>query len=302
MKSLPAKLFFAALFLAAGAGAVLFFQKNSPPPAAAAAAPMKMERKILFYQSPMHPWVKSDKPGKCTVCGMDLVPVYESSESNEGTNTAFGLKLNHDSVTVLNVRTAEVKRRPIRHTLRAAGRIVATSWTAEWFDFTAYERDFTCLKAGQIIEVSIPSLPGKTFEAKINLRSTRSAADTDFDAATGSTTIRAEFSNGAVEMPGFGGKKLFSGLYAEGKVLVETPEVLAVPRSAILSPGASPLVYVDGVNGSYEPRKITLGLVGDEYAEVLAGLQAGEKVVTNGNLLIDAEAQISQSANGNPTP
>ena len=260
---------------------------------------MKMERKVLFYQSPMHPWVKSDKPGKCTVCGMDLVPVYESAD---GTNSAFGLKLNPDSVTVLNVQTAEVERRPIRHTLRVAGRIVATSWTAEWFEFTAYERDFTCLKAGQIIEVTIPSLPGKTFEAKINLRSTRAAADTDFDAATGSTTIRAEFANGAVEMPGFGGKKLFSGLYAEGRVLVETPEVLAVPRSAILSPSTSPLVYVDDANGHYERRKITLGLTGDEYAEVLAGLRAGEKVVTHGNLLIDAEAQISQIANGNSTP
>jgi Heavy metal binding domain len=300
MKSLPAKLFFAALFLAAGAGAVLLFQKNSPPPAAsAAAAPMKMERKVLFYQSPMHPWVKSDKPGKCTVCGMDLVPVYESAD---GTNSAFGLKLNPDSVTVLNVQTAEVERRPIRHTLRVAGRVVASSWSAEWFEFTAYERDFTCLKADQIIEVSIPSLPGKTFQAKINLRSTRAAADTDFDATTGSTTIRAEFDGGAVEMPGFGGKKLFSGLYAEGRVLVETPEVLAVPRSAILSPGAQPLVYVDGANGHYEPRKITLGLTGDGYAEVLAGLQAGEKVVTHGNLLIDAEAQISQIANGNSAP
>jgi Cu(I)/Ag(I) efflux system membrane fusion protein len=34
-------------------------------------------RKALYYQSSMHPWVKADKPGKCTVCGMDLVPVYE---------------------------------------------------------------------------------------------------------------------------------------------------------------------------------------------------------------------------------
>ena len=34
-------------------------------------------KKVRFYQSPMHPWVKSDKPGQCTVCGMDLVPIYE---------------------------------------------------------------------------------------------------------------------------------------------------------------------------------------------------------------------------------
>jgi len=300
MKSLPAKLM-TLLLLAAAVGAVWYF-KFKPQPLAvppSAMAPVKAERKILFYKSPMHPWIKSDQPGKCTICGMDLVPVYES---NDGTNTMFGLKLNADSVTVLNVQAVPVAIRPLVHTLRVAGRVVASSWTVEWFEFAAYERDFTCLKAGQTVMVSIPSLSGKTFEAKINLHSTRAAADTDFDAATGSTTLRAEFSKGAVEMPGYGGKKLFSGLYAEGNVLVETPEVLTVPRSAILSPGAQPMVYVDGANGVYEPRKIKLGLVGDEYAEVLDGLKEGEKVVTNGNLLIDAEAQISQIANGNPAP
>src|SRR6185436_8012669 len=35
------------------------------------------ERKVLYYQSAMHPWVKSDKPGRCTICGMELTPVYE---------------------------------------------------------------------------------------------------------------------------------------------------------------------------------------------------------------------------------
>ena len=38
-------------------------------------------RRILLYQSPMHPWVKSDKPGQCTVCGMDLVPIYEGGRN-----------------------------------------------------------------------------------------------------------------------------------------------------------------------------------------------------------------------------
>ena len=35
------------------------------------------ERKVKLYQSPMHPWITSDKPGNCTICGMALVPVYE---------------------------------------------------------------------------------------------------------------------------------------------------------------------------------------------------------------------------------
>ena len=33
----------------------------------------------------MHPSVKADKPGDCPICGMHLVPVYET---NSGTNTS----------------------------------------------------------------------------------------------------------------------------------------------------------------------------------------------------------------------
>jgi membrane fusion protein, copper/silver efflux system len=34
------------------------------------------KRKVLYYQCSMHPEVKSDKPGKCPICGMDLNPIY----------------------------------------------------------------------------------------------------------------------------------------------------------------------------------------------------------------------------------
>src|SRR3974390_2649889 len=32
--------------------------------------------KILYYEDPMHPWYRSDKPGIAPDCGMKLVPVY----------------------------------------------------------------------------------------------------------------------------------------------------------------------------------------------------------------------------------
>jgi membrane fusion protein, copper/silver efflux system len=36
---------------------------------------------IAFYTCPMHPSIKSDKPGSCSICGMTLVPVYTNSPS-----------------------------------------------------------------------------------------------------------------------------------------------------------------------------------------------------------------------------
>ena len=37
-------------------------------------------RRILYYQDPMHPAYRSDKPGIAPDCGMKLVPVYEGGD------------------------------------------------------------------------------------------------------------------------------------------------------------------------------------------------------------------------------
>ena len=280
---------FLALIAALAGGAFWLVQHHSPAPPATSPE----GRKILYYQSPMHPWIKSDKPGKCPICGMNLVPVYESVE---GTNTGYGLKLNADSVNVANVQTAQVERRPIVRTLRVAGNISVNSWTQSWFEFDAYERDIPWLKIGQTIEVRVPGIPGKIFMAEIKLHGVRPYADQKFDSSSDSTKVRAEISNGPVALGDFGPGKLFSQLNAEGGVRAETLNVLAVPRSAVLSPGAQPFVYVSEGNGYYGQRKVKLGRVGDEYSEVLDGLTEGERVVTSGGLLIDAEAQISRSS------
>ena len=37
--------------------------------------------RIAYYQDSMHPWVKANKPGKCTICQMELTPVTEGAPS-----------------------------------------------------------------------------------------------------------------------------------------------------------------------------------------------------------------------------
>jgi multidrug efflux pump subunit AcrA (membrane-fusion protein) len=277
------------LLIAAGAGAFWYFNAHPAMPSGLTTA--KSERKILYYQSAMHPWIKSDKPGKCPICGMNLVPVYEG-DARAATDTNM-VVLNADSVTAVNVQTEVVARRPVVRTLHVIGSIQKNSATAAWFVFDVYERDLPWLQINQKMDVTLPSVPERTYSAQIKLHSTQPFADRDLDAMSDSTKIRAEIADAPVEVPGFEGRAYFNGLHAESHIRAATPEVLAVPRSAVLSRGSGPLVYVDNGGGGYAAHTVKLGRIGDEYAEVLSGLAAGDKVVTNGGLLIDAEAQLT---------
>ena len=269
-------------------GSALWFVPHRP---VAANATASTGRKILYYQSAMHPWIKSDKPGKCPICGMDLVPIY----ANEGgTNSiAGGITLNASSVTAIHVQTGAVERRTLRHTMRVAGTISVNSWATAWFTFDAYQRDLPWFKVGQTVEVTVPSVPGKIFTAQIKRYGTQPYADAQLDEATDSAKVRAEISNPPVDVGGFGSHKLFYNFYAEGRVLADAPDVLAIPRSAVIWPSGQPVVYVDDSGGHYELRAVKLGRTGNEFWEVLDGLHEGEKVVTTGNLLIDSEAQLA---------
>ena len=53
-----------------------------------AADPTSAGHKILYYTCPMHPSVKSGKSGDCPICGMSLVPVYDT-RSATGTNATL---------------------------------------------------------------------------------------------------------------------------------------------------------------------------------------------------------------------
>src|SRR4051812_49151971 len=78
-------------------------------------------RKIAYYQSPMHPWVRSPQPGKCTVCGMDLVPVYRDS-ATPAQLAPDAILLSPESIRVTGLETSPIERAPLRRTLRIAGR------------------------------------------------------------------------------------------------------------------------------------------------------------------------------------
>lgn len=360
------------------------------------------ERKILYYQSAMHPWIKSDKPGRCTICGMELTAVYEGEAGFDAAGGGDVVPLSQSSIRALNVATAQVTKQPLERSLTVAGviddnarrhrvlsayvpgrvtklyvnyvgaevkegeplaefyspvllqaereyralggelrtatglRLLQMGLTQQqierlpkkptdsltsqilapiggtvvsqsvyegqyvqegermfeiadfatmWFQFSAYEQDLPWLRPGQRVDVTTPAIPGRIFTGKISF------IDPNFDVATRSTKVRVELDNPLVE-----GRRLLSHrLYADGLVHLDAPEVMSVPRSAVIQTGREAVAYVDAGGGAYQRRELQLGRRGDARIEVLSGLTPGEKVVTNGNLLIDGQAEMNRA-------
>ncbi|RYD81362.1 MAG: efflux RND transporter periplasmic adaptor subunit, partial [Verrucomicrobiaceae bacterium] len=410
------KVVFLCLIMAAGAGG--WFLGRSSHSAArengSSAVP-----KVLLYQSPMHPWIKSDRPGNCTICGMKLVAVHEGEQGFKGESNAV-VRLSSSIVNVLNVETVPVTRQPLHRTLRVSGtiddddtrhrrlsayvdgrverlgvryigaevkegellatiyspallaardefillarqpgsptresllraareRLVRLGLSQEqitklpnqesppnhleilapmsgtvvsrnvyegqyvkegdvlfeiadfskmWFVFNAYERDLSWIAPGQMVEITSPAVPGESYTAAIDF------IDPNLDPVTRSAKGRVILENPLVGEGSAARRQLLHKVYGDGVIHVKTAPVLAVPRSAVLAPGVDAIAYVAEGEGGYSPRKLKLGRAGDNVWEVFAGLQEGEKVVTNGNLLIDAQAQLDHgSGTGGP--
>lgn len=67
----------------------------------------------------MHPWIRSEEPGRCTICGMELTPVYEGESGIELSGDRVTLGSN--SLHVVDVQTSPAVRQALRRTIRGAG-------------------------------------------------------------------------------------------------------------------------------------------------------------------------------------
>ncbi len=77
---------------------------------------------------------------------------------------------------------------------------------------------------------------------------------------------------------------------------VEFEQVLAVPFSAVIDTGFRKVVFLDKGHGTFDAVEVTLGPRAGEHVQLLKGLAAGDRVVTAGAFLLDAEARLNPAA------
>ena len=147
-----------------------------------------------------------------------------------------------------------------------------------WVYAFVYEFELPLIKTGQKLLVEIPSLSGKVFEGAIQ------SIDPVLDPATRSARVRAVL----VDTDHF----LKPEMYVNVSVQVPVGEVLSVPHEAVFDTGLQKIAFVEMAQGLFEPRQVIVGALADGYYELKEGIAEGEKVVTNGNFLIDSESRL----------
>ena len=78
-----------------------------------------------YYTCPMHPSVRSDKPGACPVCGMALVKKSVQAETSADTAGLRGVSLSPTQRIVANVSTVAAVRRSVSREINAVGIVAA---------------------------------------------------------------------------------------------------------------------------------------------------------------------------------
>mgnify|MGYP000718748996 FL=1 len=154
-------------------------------------------------------------------------------------------------------------------------------------DFKLPETYLGRLSKGQSLEVTTDALSGERFQAVLD------AVDPMVDQAGRSISARARLNNA--------GGKLRPGMFVRARLLFgERQGVLMLPEQAVV-PGGQPMVF-KVVEGKAMTTQVKLGVRRAAQVEVLAGLAAGDVVVTAGQLKLRDGAPVKTIGEGAPTP
>ncbi|MDD5210183.1 MAG: efflux RND transporter periplasmic adaptor subunit [Elusimicrobiales bacterium] len=153
-----------------------------------------------------------------------------------------------------------------------------------WIYAQIYEYESASVKPGQRAAITSRAYPGREFTGVVR------SVDPIFSEETRTLRARIETDNP--------GGELRSEMYVEAVIKAELGTMLAVPVSAVLNTGENEIAFVMKDEGTFEPREVRTGRRNDDYAEIVSGLRAGEKVVTSANFMIDSESRM-KAALGN---
>lgn len=141
-----------------------------------------------------------------------------------------------------------------------------------WLQLELPEAALPYVKPGLEFRLRTPTLGDETIAGRIEW-----VADS-LDPTTRTTRARASVDNAA--------RRLKAEMFAAAEVDVVRDAALAVPAGAVILLGSRQYVFVDEGGGRYQRRQVAAEEAGFARMRVRDGLKPGEKVVTDGALLL----------------
>jgi len=144
-------------------------------------------------------------------------------------------------------------------------------------DLRLPERVIGRLRRGQLLEISVEALPGRTFKASID------ALDATVDANGRSILVRGRIPNTD--------EILRAGMFARAQVVLsERNDAVLAPEESIVPQGPDLFVW-RVTEGKASKIKVKAGVRRDAQVEILEGLAGGESIVIAGQLKLNRDGQ-----------
>jgi len=154
-----------------------------------------------------------------------------------------------------------------------------------WIKADVYEEQLPQIHPGQLVAITAESLPNQTLHGHVDF------IEPSANAQTRTVPVHVHVANPSMRLlPGMFVNATFVSRAAQPSVVV--------PRSAVLDTGTRKIVYVARPNGVFEAREVAVGAPSNDLFPVTNGVQPGDRVVLNGNFLIDSQAHLSSGMSG----
>ena len=160
-----------------------------------------------------------------------------------------------------------------------------TDLSRVWVIAEVYEEDLAHVAIGQKVFIKFPYDNAKAFQGTLTY------IYPDLDPTNRTAKVRVEVYNK--------GYALKPNMYVDAYISKKLGEQMIVPKSAVIDTGEKKLVFVKAGEGSFVPTEVGLGtefnLEKERYQVINSGLKLEDRVVTDGNFLLDSESNL-QSA------
>jgi hypothetical protein len=283
------------------------------------------------YWCPMDPGVVSDWPDKCPICHMTLVRRTKGEAVPLPDGVVARMQLTPYRVQLAGLRTAPAEYLPLAWEATAGGRLERSDSDHLEVAVDVPASGLAGVRPGLACEVEADAFAGQPFPARVREAGPRVDPDTDtvrvrlavedprhelkpgvfvtarmkvplaqLEAAgrpdrdawrdrTAAELALRSLTAFAAPLPGLE-PLLDMAARSAGRASGRT---LAIPAPAVIDTGDRKVVFVERMAGMFDGVEVTLGRRCGDHYPVLRGLSPGDRVVTAGAFLLDAETRLN---------